>query len=245
MIWNGRFIAGVLFVSPGATAAEPDPTGFSLGDTILAQVITAMHAVAVDGPRIWLGDTGQRDAPFARWPWADGEDGYALPTDGSPGGYRMVLRAQAEWGESGDRDRHRDRFDLLCEGSWRFGVDASLDRWRGDNDDLDLVCANLLWRPAQGPAGLVRIGGGPRWMEQHDDGRTGFGFLYEVETYPVRPLILTIRGEAGWLDDATLWRIRATAGLSLWRIETYAGFDALAISDRLESGPVAGVRLRW
>ena len=228
-------------VAPGPAAAEDDDEAFDVTEIIIDKAMAGLQLAAILGPREALGDSGRRDAGFARWPWADGEHGYALPADGLPGGKRLVWRLSAETGDLQDLDSVRERIEILVEGSWRYGVSAAVDAI----GDRRLWSADLLWRPAQGPYGIVRAGGGPRVLIDDRNHESGFGLVYDVELYPVQPVIVGLRGEFGWLDDEASIRLRAQAGISLWHVEIYGGWDALAIGLAEASGPYAGARLRW
>jgi hypothetical protein len=236
-----RATALVAALALALPAEDADDEAFDISEILIDRAMVGLQVAAVLGPREALGDSGRRDAGFARWPWADGEPGYALPADGFPGGQRLVWRLSAETGDLHDLKSVRERVELLVEGSWRYGVAVAADAI----GDRRLWSADLLWRPAQGPLGVVRTGGGPRFLIDDDDHESGFGLVYDVELFPVQPVIIGLRGEFGWLDDDASVRLRAQAGISVWRIETYGGWDGLAIGEASASGPFAGMRLRW
>ncbi|MFM2090280.1 MAG: hypothetical protein RLZZ127_769 [Planctomycetota bacterium] len=222
-----------------AAAADAPDEGIDVTEIILDKAVNGIQVAVILGPQHALADSGRRPGRFARWPWADGEAGYALPADGWPGGQEIVWRISAELGDGAHGGR--ERLELLMDTAWRYGVAGAVDRI----DDLRLWSADILWRPAQGPLGIVRAGGGPRQV-QHDDGdASGLALTYDIEAFPAQPLVLGSRFDLGWIGGDPYGRAHLQAGISVWRVELYGGWDGIAIGETRTAGPLAGVRWRW
>jgi len=71
----------------------------------------------------------------------------------------------------------------------------------------------------------------------------GFNFTYGVDFYPSRPWILSAELDWGSLREAELFHFRSTAGVVLWSIEAYAGYEYWNIDASQTSALVAGVRV--
>ena len=53
----------------------------------------------------------------------------------------------------------------------------------------------------------------------------GVNFHYAMDFYPVRPLVLSFRGDLGNAGEAMVTRLRGTAGVVIGHIEVYGGWD--------------------
>ena len=71
---------------------------------------------------------------------------------------------------------------------------------------------------------------------------SGINFHYDVDFFPVRPLVISLRFGAGTLGEAALTQSRATVGVTLLNAEVYAGYAGQWLGDQRLGGPVGGVR---
>jgi hypothetical protein len=137
---------------------------------------------------------------------------------------------------------------LILEHSCRWGIDVSAEslRERLSDDTFDYLAigdANIVFRFAQHPKALMRIGLGVNWL--HDSIRTdkGFNFTYGGDFFPVKPLIISSTIDWGTLGDAELFRFQFTAGLIVNRFETYVGYEYLDIDRTHANSLLAGMRV--
>ena len=154
------------------------------------------------------------------------------------------------WGEYSDDFDSLERISghALFETTTRFGVDASSSYLReslapGQHDDLWTGDANLVFRLAQSPRFQVRSGLGFNWLADEADSDFGFNFTYSSDWYPCRPWILSSEMDLGRLGSATLFHIRATAGVQLRAAELFGGYDYYDVGQSEIGGFVTGLRL--
>lgn len=138
---------------------------------------------------------------------------------------------------------------------WRLGIETShaflLDRpeKRGlYHGDVHFVIA-----PVLRPRAVWWIGFGATWADQQlpiEDRRergSGFSGTTSLDLFPVRPVVLSARINAGKIGKGSLagtqvLSARATAGFMLRRFELYAGYEVKRLGDQSLRGPVLGLR---
>ncbi len=78
-----------------------------------------------------------------------------------------------------------------------------------------------------------------------DRQRTDYGinFTYGVDLFPRRPWVISVDVDWGKIGRAGLLRARTTAGVLLWGLESYVGYEYLDIARMRSNNLVAGVRV--
>lgn len=217
---------------------------------------------------------GGYDRPYAfpGAPYADGADGYVRIAGVTPGvtdpqasahpgrqllGNSTAVRVSTE-GSYIDPDMQRYSLAFLLSTHHRFeiGTEWHLFRERlpvgeinpsgGSSVDtlaMGTIDGSLLF--AQSPRSQFRAGLGVRTLLDSADGNEyGINFMYGMDFYPGRPLVISMRGDLGTVGEAAVARARATLGVMLGHVEVYGGFDKTWMTDaNLGGGPVLGVRL--
>lgn len=111
-------------------------------------------------------------------------------------------------------------------------------------DSLVLLQPQLNAVFAMGRHALFRTGIGVNTLvDPQSKPVQGINFHYDMDFFPVKPLVLSIRLGAGTLGEASLTQARMTAGLTLYKVEFYGGYDSQWIGDQSIGGPIAGARL--
>ena len=203
-------------------------------------------------PHALVGDDYSRDYGFPGAPYLGGIDGYvriAGVTDGLPDpdaaahpeqvllGDSVAIRAAAE-GSWIDPDVQRFGVSLLVTTSARLelGTEWSLFQEKlapgdpvnpnGGVDHLWLGSTDVGFVFAQGPHSQFHTGIGVRSLLDPIGGNEhGVNFHYAMDFYPVRPLVLSFRGDLGNAGEAMVTRLRGTAGVVIGHIEVYGGWD--------------------
>jgi hypothetical protein len=223
----------------GADPVE-EAGGALLGYTLLG-IGYGVYGLTTALPRQVDGDEGD-DAGFQPWPWADAT-GWALPPE-TEGARPWAWSARAEWSPQDDGiDRWRG--EVRLDHRSRFGLRAGTDILATDDDHLDLIGLDATYRLVHGPRLMVHTGLGLRTLVTDEHGAWGGSAFYGKEIHPVRPVILSLLAEGGWLEHAGYGRLRATAGAAIQRFEIYGGWDALVIGDESFPGPVGGIAVRF
>lgn len=172
-----------------------------------------------------------------------------------------------------DADMQRFGLSLLVSTSSRveIGTDWSLftekvhpgdpDFPNGGTDRLWLGTIDGSFLFAQGPHSQFRTGlglrvrsGSPVGVSPNELGinlvpgsasgyEYGINFLYGMDFYPVRPLILSMRGDVGNVGDGFIARARASAGAIVGHVELFGGYDNTWYRDQSWGGPVVGLRI--
>ncbi len=159
---------------------------------------------------------------------------------------RWSARLSAEYaGELDDLDRVGGR--LLVNTASRFGVDTEMSYLEerlpgGQTDRLWLGDGNLIFRFAQSDWSEWRMGVGFNWLDDRQKTDYGFNFTYGVDFFPRRPWVVSLDVDWGKLGRAGLFRGRATAGVVVWGVEPYIGYEYLDIGRTQCNNLVAGVR---
>ncbi len=219
------------------------------------------------------GDDMQFDAHFQRFPYhvtpgsvvrsADlpgGPAAYAILAEGlddrmawlrtglfPPRLRRWSARFSAEYASELD-DLERTGGRLLVSTASRFGLDTEMSYLEerlpdGRRDRLWLGDGNLVFRFAQSDRSEWRIGVGMNWLDDRERVDYGFNFTYGVDFFPQRPWVISLDIDWGTLGRAGLFRGRATAGVVVWGLETYLGYEYLDIGRTQCNNLVAGVRV--
>ncbi len=224
------------------------------------------------GPYAATGDSYDRPYAFPGAPYADGVDGYVriagvTPSLADPGasahpgrqflGNSTAVRLSTE-GSYIDADLQRYSVAVLLSTHHRFEIGTEWHIFRerlpageinpsgGSSIDtlvMGTVDGTLLF--AQGPHSQFRTGLGVRTLLDSVNGDAyGINFLYAMDFYPARPLVVSMRGDIGTVGQAAIARARATVGFMISHLEVYGGFDKTWMTDaNLGGGPVLGVRL--
>ena len=219
------------------------------------------------------GDELESDCHFQRYPYQvtpgsivrpgeppGGLAGYATladELDGSPRWLRMGLfepqlrrwsgRVSAEYAtEFADVDRIGGR--LLLSTASRFGIDTEMNYLEerladGGRDWLWLGDGNLVFRFAQSNWSEWRTGVGLNWLDDRQQTDYGFNFTYGVDLYPRRPWVVSLDVDWGTLGRSSLFRARTTAGVVVWGLESYIGYEYLDIGRTQCNQLIGGVRL--
>lgn len=188
---------------------------------------------------------GAQQGAFARYPYADHYDGYAIPPGDSIYRHRSrSLRMEFSYGNDFDQlDWWNGR--VQYDHRTGLGVEVAIDRYReslpAGDDRLTLGQANATFRFWQSEQALWRVGAGMNWL---NDGQSDFGinFTLQTEWFPRRPWVVAGQLDYGTLGHATLFHAQGTIGLLVDRFEFFTGYDYQRIDDAKLQGPLAGVR---
>ncbi len=219
-----------------------------------------------------IGDTdGLLDARrgFLPYPYADRREGYmvrAAPdakvdadtrhtvvrfaTEGAFL-YEDVWRSSAQLRVMVPRFYVQGRYDFLLEGPTPR-LDGDVEVSGKVRDRLHFATFELGPQLSAGEMLAVRFGvvGNVMFDDQRslsaDPTRTlGIGAAAEFDLYPIRPLVLSGRGSVMRLGDSVWMEARATLGVSINRVEIFAGYDHRLIGEVPLGGPVVGAALRF
>jgi len=223
---------------------EEDPADSSLG-RMLADMGAIVALSPFWLPRTAVDDTGG-DGYFSRWPYRDGPHYMTIDrwTDGSR---RWSARLRGDYAEDFD-DMSRISGHLLVSTSARFGLDTEMNFLQERlperrRDELWLGDCNLVYRFAQSERSQWRAGLGFNWLDDAADTNFGFNFTYGFDLYPVKPLVLSTELDWGTLGSAEAFHFRTTAGVVLFGLESYVGYEYRDIDRFHFNGLVAGVRV--
>ena len=206
---------------------------------------------------------------FLPYPYANGRPGYMVRAEpgaevdddtrhgavrfGAEGAYLYedVWRTSAQLRLMLPRFYTQLRYDLMLEGPTPL-VDGDLEVHGTVRDRLHF--ANLELGPQLNAGEHLAVRVGALGVLMFDDRRSlpedptmtpGIGGVIEVDLYPVRPLVLSGRGAVLKLGQTVMFEARATAGVSLNRVEIFAGYDHRQIGGVHLGGPTAGVAVRF
>jgi len=205
------------------------------------------------GPQLMIGDGFNHPGYFPAYPYQY-ERGYMMVDyvdlyqgDEPREGYQWAWRARDDYGTNFSGLEWIGGH-LLVETTPRIGAETDFrflqeELASGGHDGLWLGDANLFWRFAQSDQTQMRAGIGFNWLsdERHSD--FGFNFTYAIDWYPVQPLVISTEMDLGNLNEAWLFHIRTTAGVTWRGAEAFVGFDLYDIDHFQSPGMVAGVRL--
>ncbi len=221
-------------------------SGLGVGLLIGGAVAAGCAAVSPYAlPRLALHDEGFfESAYFPPCPYHD-EPGYLqmvpIPWETKP----FAVRLDVEYMESFDGLDNLGAH-LLVETAPRIDFGASWNRFEEPDgvggDSLNLGNCNLLYRFAQGELGAFRVGLGMNWLNDSTATNLGFNFTYAADIYPCKPWVLSSELDWGTLGKAELFSFRATAGVEIHHVETYAGYEYIDIGREHWNGLIAGLR---
>ncbi len=160
---------------------------------------------------------------------------------------RFSARLRTDYGTNFD-DLNRWGSHLLVSTTSRWGLDTEIIRWRedlpgGTYDELWMADCNLVLRFAQGPHMQWRTGLGFNFLDDELGTESGFNFTYGVDCFPVQPWVFSATLDWGTLGDAEQFRFRTTAGVVLWRVESYVGYEYYDLDSTHFNTLISGVRL--
>ncbi|MFK7985023.1 MAG: hypothetical protein AB8I08_03255 [Sandaracinaceae bacterium] len=202
------------------------------------------------GPEWWLADH----------PYADGVDGYAvyLPVDGSdldaPPVQDIAVSASAEGGYLlGDAGRSALELRVMLPDRFEIDVRSAVlfePRPAGTWSLAGMQTLHLGLRFAQDANWQFHVGMGARLFHDRQGAMPGFDFRYQVDVFPARPWVVSVRLSLGNLGRALTVGGRVTIGLALGPVEVLVGYDHLAVIDGVDhsrsvdlSGPIGGLRI--
>ena len=206
---------------------------------------------------------------FLPYPYASGRPGYMVRAEpgaevdddtrhgavrfGAEGAYLYddVWRTSAQLRLMLPRLYTQLRYDLMLEGPTPL-LGGDLEVHGTVRDRLHFASLELGPQLNAGEHLAVRFGAIGTLM--FDDRRSlpekptmspGIGGVLEFDLYPVRPLVFSGRGAVLKLGQTVMFEARATVGVSLRRVEIYAGYDHRQIGGVHLGGPTAGVAVRF
>jgi hypothetical protein len=159
------------------------------------------------------------------------------------------VRVQVENGNDFD-GLNRFAGRLTIDTASRFGIHTHWDWFHEDlgggrSDQLVFSSTNLTYRFAQHEMFEFYGGCGVRTMNGRAETAAGFNGILGFDAFLVEPLVFSGSFEAGWLEQATVYRLRAGLGVVWDHAEAFAGYDYLSIGAADLHGPMVGLRLWW
>ena len=160
---------------------------------------------------------------------------------------RWSGRVRVDYGEE-SADLSRIGGHLLLSMASRWGFDAEMVRFEenlpgGGVDELWLGDGNLIFRFAQSEHMQWRSGLGFNWLDDPVRTDYGFNFTYGLDWFPRQPWILSATLDWGTLGSAELFHFRTTAGVTLFGIESYIGYEYYDLDAACTNSLIAGVRV--
>lgn len=145
-------------------------------------------------------------------------------------------------------DTERVSGHLLLTTKSRLGLDTETSYYQeqlpgGRQDELWLGDCNVVFRFAQNEHAQFRTGLGFNWLDDPVQTDFGFNFTYGADLFPRRPWVLSSTIDWGTLGEAELFRFRATAGVIVYGVEVYTGYEYLDIDTTQMNGIMGGVRI--
>lgn len=206
---------------------------------------------------------------FLLYPYARGRRGYIVraPESGpeAAGTKELGFHIQAEgaylyedvWRGSAVVRAAQSR--LFIQGSYDLMLEGATPSLEGDlefsgrvQDRLHFVGFEVGGQFAPSPVVTIRVA--PVLTVMFDDGGSDvdeplvvpwMGWSLGLDVFPVRPLVLRARGAIHQTFGVTMTQLRATAGVSINRVELYVGYDQRWLGDVPLGGPTAGVAVRF
>ncbi len=139
------------------------------------------------------------------------------------------------------------RVPMILNTSYRVGLQGSLnylsEQLDGNKlDRLSLHDINLVLQFAENRFMQMRSGLGRRFLSggAHEE---GLNFIYSIDVFPVRPLLVSSTFEVGTIGKTVVRRFSANAGFIYNRIELNAGYDILTIGGTVLKMPNIGLSL--
>jgi hypothetical protein len=209
-------------------------------------------------PHNTLEDDFDRDGFFPRYPYLGRYPGYMwlgnFPNGEHDEALESLMKKARTWSvrvsaENGNDFRGMNRVGVRAtlDSTIRFGLTSN---WNYLSESLDggrhdatwLGDTNVTFRFAQSEWLQFYSGAGFRVMT--DDTATHFGanFVYGVDWFPKKPLVISTSFDLGNLGSAFVVHARSTAGLTLKHFESFAGYDFMRIGSVNVQGPMLGLR---
>ncbi|MCB9755620.1 MAG: hypothetical protein H6713_37290 [Myxococcales bacterium] len=168
-------------------------------------------------------------APAGRpWSFRVGLEGAFLPTNIARGGLQSRLMVglfelNTSWSYFHEFDIH----DHLVVGDAKAGLSVGTEGLR------------------------LHVGAGPSVMidpgvpEPSQAATVGYSFASAwLEVQPMKPISIGLGGEGGRMPGTFYWRVRGTAGITIRRVELFAGYEHLQVGTVALGGPMLGVVVR-
>lgn len=165
--------------------------------------------------------------------------------------YEDVWRSSAQLRVMAPRFYVQARYDLMLEGP-TARLDGDIEVKGKVRDRLHFATFELGPQFSPGERLAVRFGLAGNIM--FDDQRSlsedptvtpGIGAAAEFDLYPIRPLVVSGRGSIMRLGDTVFMEARGTLGVSINRVEVFAGYDHRLVGDVPLGGPVVGAAVRF
>lgn len=233
--------------APGDSTPADRPAADDGSGSLLGELLAPLFVAAVTAPFAvpnQLLETLPHDAAYPAHPYADGP-GYLRGSDGKPWALRLSV-------EDGNDFNGLNRLGVRAafDTGLRFGVETNWDHFTerlgcGCVDEFTLGDVMLTCRFVQSPTVQMHTGLGACGLFDRHTARGGVNFFYAAEVFPVEPVVIAGRVEAGTLGSAFVTRLRSTAGVQWRRAEVFVGYDWLRIGGVDLHGPLAGVRLSF
>ena len=144
---------------------------------------------------------------------------------------------------------HEPRFSVAVDTSFRLGFRTSwtvlLEPMAGSAvDSLTLGEMQVTVRHVQHEHVQMCTGAGLRLMLDGPDATPGFTFLYGMEAFPVKPLVISATVDLGSLGKAFVVHGSGSLGLTFAGVEIRVGYEAWQIGRVVMHGPLAGIVVR-
>ncbi len=205
------------------------------------------------GPPLMIGDGYHHPGYFPSYPYQY-ERGYMMVDyvdlyqgDEERQGYTWAWRARPDYGTNFSGLEWVGG-NFLLETTPRIGAETDFRFLQeelpfGGHDSLWLGDANLFWRFAQSDQTQMRAGIGFNYLSDELHSDFGFNFTYAIDWYPVQPLVISAEMDLGNLNEAWLFHLRTTAGVTWRGAEAFVGYDLYDIDHFQAQGMVAGIRI--
>lgn len=197
-------------------------------------------------PHLAVGDDFAVPHAFATYPYQGGAKGLVLRGEDASGRAQAAgyLGITGGWRPG---DLWTGKIDAQLLTSSRFGAATTWyhfveQRAQGKADTLTAGDVQVTLRFAQNERISFWTGLGARFMPD-EQLHAGFILAYGVDVFPVDPVTLSARVDAGSLGHAGVGGVSLRAGVLLGPVDVGVGWDLLAIGDVSLTALTAGVRL--
>ncbi len=247
--WGGLYlIGGYLFVA-GVTSPWWGPH-VALGDDFAVDAYFPRfpydddvpgYMVAADWPARSLYEKGLYDAAF------DPETDH-ISLDPMLARFKQwSARLRAEYADDSE-DISRIGGHLLLSTTSRWGLDMEMNYLQenlpgGRRDQLWNGDCNVIFRFAQSEHMQWRTGLCFNWLDDETTTNFGFNFTYGMDYFPARPWVFSSTLDWGNLGRAEQFRFRTTAGVLIWGLESYVGYEYYDLDETQINSLIGGVRI--
>lgn len=165
--------------------------------------------------------------------------------------YEDVWRTSAQLRVMTPRFYAQGRYDLMLEGP-TARLDGDVEVGGTVRDRLHFATFEFGPQLSAGERLAVRVGVVGNIM--FDDQRSlpadptvtpGLGAAAEFDLYPIRPLVVSGRGAIMRLGDTVFMEARGTLGVTINRVEVFAGYDHRIVGNVALGGPLVGAAIRF